>query len=119
MLKSVSKIPLIMLNSLFWTIIIEVIGAYLLKVRKRQDIINIILVNIMTNPILVTLSIAASVYLKYNIYIILVIIIEIMVILIEGLVYQKYLKYRVINPYLLSFILNSCSYLIGILLNKL
>lgn len=98
--------------SLIATIVIESLVALLLGVKNKKDYINIVLVNIMTNPVVnITPSIFLLLYgmIGHNIALI---ILEISVVIIEGLVYKKYLSYNKINPYLLSLILNISSYVI-------
>ena len=108
---------LYMLICLVSTIVVEVIVALLLKVRTKMDIINVILVNILTNPLLV--SVVNLISINYGLVIgyIFLFIFEVSVVFIEGFIYKKYLDYKKINPYVLSFILNLCSYLFGLLLN--
>ena len=43
----------VLIVCLLSTIIVEVIVSLLLKVRDKKDILNIILVNIMTNPLII------------------------------------------------------------------
>ena len=109
----------ILIVCLLSTIIVEVIVSLLLKVRDKKDILNIILVNIMTNPLLVSITVYINIFygLKYKNIIIYPL--EILVVLVEGLVYKRYLKYKKINPYLLSLILNISSYLIGLFINRI
>lgn len=111
------NIPYIMLRSLLFTIIIEVTIAYIFKIRNKKDIINIILANIITNPLVVTIPIYFN--FKYSIIMrwIMLIILEVLTVIFEGYVYQKYLNYKKINPYILSTLLNITSYLIGEFLN--
>ncbi len=109
----------ILIVCLLSTIIVEVIVSLLLKVRDKKDILNIILVNIMTNPLLVSITVYINIFygLKYKNIIIYPL--EILVVLVEGLVYKRYIKYKKINPYLLSLILNISSYLIGLFINRI
>lgn len=109
----------VLIVCLLSTIIVEVIVSLLLKVRDKKDILNIILVNIMTNPLLVSITVYINIFygLKYKNIIIYPL--EILVVLVEGLVYKRYLKYKKINPYLLSLILNISSYLIGLFINRI
>lgn len=113
---TIDELPIVMARCLFFTILIELIVALILKVRDKKDILNIILVNTMTNPLLVSLT----VYITYNrIFnrILSVIILELLVVLIEGFTYKKVLKYKKINPFILSLILNASSYFIGEIIN--
>lgn len=102
-----------MLISLCLTIIIEVTISLILKVRNKKDILLIVLVNLMTNPLVVSISFITNILHGLKMYYIVIVILEILAILIEGLVYKKYLNYKKINPFVLSLILNLISYLSG------
>lgn len=113
---TIDKLPIVMLKCLSLTIIIELSLAVILGIRDKKDILNIILVNVMTNPLLVSLT----TYITYNrIFnrILFIIIMEVLVVIIEGFTYKKILKFKKINPYVLSLILNASSYFIGELIN--
>ena len=115
---NVNELPLIMLICLSSTIVIELIMSLLLGIRNKKDILNVILVNIMTNPLVVSILM----YITYNKLFnttISIIILEILVVLTEGFAYKKVLTFNKINPYILSLILNISSYFIGKLLNNI
>lgn len=115
---NINELPLIMLICLISTIVIEHIMSLLLGIRNKKDILNVILVNIMTNPLVVSILM----YITYNRLFnttISIIILEILVILTEGFTYKKVLTFDKINPYVLSLILNISSYFIGGLLNNI
>lgn len=115
---NINELPLIMLICLSSTIVIELIMSLLLGIRNKKDILNVILVNIMTNPLVVSILM----YITYNRLFnttISIIILEILVILTEEFVYKKVLTFDKINPYVLSLILNISSYFIGGLLNNI
>ena len=115
---NINELPLIMLICLSSTIVIELIMSLLLGIRNKKDILNVILVNTMTNPLVVSILM----YITYNRLFnttISIIILEILVILTEGFVYKKVLTFDKINPYVLSLILNISSYFIGGLLNNI
>jgi len=107
----------IMIISLFWTIIIEVGLALILKVRSKKDVLNIILVNILTNPVVTSLSFTINIVYGITYRRISMLILESLAVFIEGFIYHKYLNYQKINSYLLSLILNLASYLLGIVIN--
>ena len=109
----INDLPYVMINCLFFTLIIEVIIAILLKIKDKKDICNIILVNIMTNPIVVSLPFFINI--RYGLIArnISVLFLEIITVLLEGKIYSKYLKFKKIKPYNLSLLLNLCSYIIG------
>lgn len=111
------NLPLIMIRCLVLTIIIELVLALILGVRDKKDIINVILVNIITNPIVVLVPIL--IYLKFGNYYskLTLFILEILTVIVEGLIYKKVLKYKKINWFLLSLLLNISSFLIGELIN--
>lgn len=115
---NINELPLIMLICLSSTIMIELIMSLLLGMRNKKDILNVILVNIMTNPLVVSILM----YITYNRLFnttISIIILEILVILTEGFTYKKVLTFDKINPYVLSLILNISSYFISGLLNNI
>lgn len=115
---NINELPLIMLICLSSTIMIELIMSLLLGIRNKKDILNVILVNIMTNPLVVSILM----YITYNRLFnttISIITLEILVILTEGFTYKKVLTFDKINPYVLSLILNISSYFIGGLLNNI
>ena len=116
---NIANLPYIMIKCLLCTIIIEVVMAFILRVRDKKDYLNIMLVNIITNPIVVSLPVFIYVKYGYKEYIISLITLELLTVLTEGLIYLKVLKYKRINPILLSLILNASSYLIGEVINKL
>jgi hypothetical protein len=101
------------------TLITELIVSLIIGIRDKKDILNIILVNILTNPLLVSLGFYIN--LKYGLKWrnILIYPMEIIVVLVEGFIYYKYLKYRKINPFLLSLLLNICSYVMGLIINSI
>lgn len=116
----INELPFIMFKCLICTILIECILAFLLKVRERKDLLNIMLANIITNPIVVTLPIFIYFfnfnffYYRFTFYLL-----EIITVIVEGFIYHKFLKFKKIDPYILSLILNLSSYLIGEAINYL
>lgn len=110
--------PIVLLRCLLITISVELFMAFILGYRKR-DLLNVLLVNILTNPLLNSLVIYVNVYYGLRYRNIILYILEIVVVFVEGLIYQKYLKKRIINGYVLSFILNLLSYVIGLIINDI
>lgn len=115
----ISEIIIHLSICLICTIIIETLVALLLKINKTKDIINIILVNIMTNPVLNSLYLLFEYKLPKDYIIISLIVMELLVFIIEGTIYKKYLSYKKLNPYIISLILNISSYTIGLLISKI
>ena len=114
----VSDLPKVMCISLLCTLIIELSLSFILRYRKR-DLLNILLVNVLTNPLLNSSVIAINYFYGLKARNISLYIFEVLVILIEGFIYSKYLERKKINGYLLSLILNIASYVIGLLINKI
>ncbi len=114
----ISDLPKVMLISLVSTIIIEVTVAFILHYRKK-DLVNVILVNILTNPLLNSLVVAINYYYGLKARNISLYILEVLVVLVEGFIYWKYLDRKKINGFILSLILNIASYGLGLLINKI
>lgn len=115
----VNELPFIMIKCLVCTIIIEIVIAKILKVKTKKDFLNIFLVNIMTNPVVVSFPVYVNI--KYGLLQrnIVLYILEIIVVFLEGFVYKNVINYNKINPYILSFILNMGSYFIGNIINQI
>ena len=105
-----------MAKCLILTILIETLVAFILGYRKK-DLLNVILVNILTNPIVVTVPVYFNVKYGINERNICLLVLELLTLFIEGFIYKKYMNKRNINLYLLSLILNSSSYVLGIFIN--
>lgn len=109
----------IMLVSLVCTIVIENVFGYAVGIRRGKDFVNITLVNILTNPLVVSISFSINILFGLEIKRIAMCFLELSAFLIEGFIYNKYLDYKKINGYLVSLILNIASYSIGILINNI
>lgn len=114
----INDIPLIMLYCLGTTIVIEGVLACMLGVRKLSDQLIVLLVNVLTNPLLVSTGYLILFRFGRAGYDIATAVMEIAVVCIEGLVYKKILTDRK-RPFLLSLCLNAGSFLIGMGLNQL
>ena len=114
----ISDLPKVMVISLTCTIIIEVGFAFILKYRGK-DLLNVLLVNILTNPLLNSTIVAINVYYGLKARNIALYILEVIVVIVEGYIYQKYLDRRKINGFILSLILNVASYGLGLIINEI
>ena len=112
----INNIPLTMIVCLSLTILIETLLGIIIGVRKK-DIIIIVLAQVVTNPIVVTVPYLIYILFGYRYYLISIFVLEILAFLIEGIIYSTSLKFKKINPYVLSLILNICSYGFGLLMN--
>ncbi len=106
--------PLIlyMMLCLFLTVLLEEGTAFLLKVRGRDNAINIFLINLITNPPLTIGTAAAAVSLRVS-YPAVVMTGEILVFLAETFLYGKYLTGLRMKAAAFSLIMNLASLLIG------
>ena len=88
-------------------------------VRHKKDFLNIFLVNVLTNPIVVSFTFICNLLYGSNGNIISTIVLELFAFISEGFIYTKVLKYQKLNGFILSLILNICSYGLGIGINYL
>ena len=114
----ISDLPLIMLYCLAMTVVIEAGAAYILGLRTLREQGVVLAVNIMTNPLLVSVGYCVMLFTGQAAYLIYLVAAEIAVVLAEGLVYKKMLSAER-SPFLLSLILNLFSFGLGELLNRL
>ena len=110
---------LILVRCLLITLIAECGCALLLGVRDRLDLINVALVNVMTNPPVVACMFLTGFFFGSRVRTPVEIGLEVLVVLAEGFVYSKVLKYKKIPALLLSLLLNAASYGIGWIVNLL
>ncbi len=101
--------------SLILAVIIEVFVALILGVRKEHNLETVVWVNCITNPIVVFITNTVFYFNNRSpVTYITLIILEILVIPVEGLIYKKNLDDTVkINPYKLSLIANVISFIVG------
>jgi hypothetical protein len=102
--------------SLVLTLIIELIVSLLIGVKKRNDIITIIAVNTLTNPLAVLIATLTQMNGNIIVYWIVVAIIELIVFLVEGAIFKKILIFNKISGIKLSLINNLTSFSIGLLI---
>lgn len=111
------EIFLIMAVSLICTMVIECVGAIVLKVKDKKDIFNVILVNLLTNPLVVSISFFINISYGVKLRMLSMIFLELSAFFIEGYIYDRCLEYKRFNGFVLSFILNVLSYFIGLVIN--
>lgn len=103
---------------LFLTIVVEGSLAFFMK-RRGRELLIVVLANLVTNPIVQSVSGVLTLYfIRRGVYIGLVIL-EIWAVLTEGFIYKKSLEKRKLNPYVMSLILNVASYLTGLVIQYL
>ena len=106
------------LLSLILTLFLEVLLSFFLGIRKKYDFLIIILINIATN-VSINVIINAVNHFDPSYLWTAIMILEVIVVLIEGFVYMKANIFKVINPFLASLILNTVSFLGGLIIEKL
>lgn len=112
------KLPFYMAECLILTILIEGAAALILGYRKT-DLLFTVLVNIMTNPVVVVSTFLVGFFFGNKVRMPVEIAAEILVVIVEGFVYYKVMDRKKINPFLLSLILNGISYGMGFVINAL
>lgn len=113
----ISLLPFIMIRCLLMTLLIECGIACLAGVRQKNDIIIILLVNVLTNPLVVSSMVAVNFFFGSRVSGVYEYIIEAIVLIAEGLIYRKTLDNKKLNPFILSLLLNAASYLSGVVFN--
>lgn len=112
-----------MINSfvipLILTILIEGIAAFLIGYRDELFFLTLVLVNFITNPFLNYIIALINLYVLVSWYYYIIIPIEIIIAIIEGIIYAYALKKDIKSMIILSFILNTLSFLSGLLFLKL
>lgn len=109
----INELPKLMLRSLICTIIIELLVSIILGIRNKKDILNVILVNIITNPLVAVIPVYFNFFYTLKMRNTVLIILEILTLIFEGYIYKRYLNYKKLNPFSISLILNCSSYFIG------
>lgn len=102
------------------TVLIETgISFFLFNIKDKKDLLNIALINVLTNIILNTICICCIVFFGTSTKYVVLLIMEILVIVFEGLFYSYFIRYLPLNPSLFSIVLNVSSYLLGEIISKL
>ena len=113
------NIFVIMLIALSSTLFIEFVGAYILGIRNKLDFVNVGLVNILTNPLVVSISFFMNITYGVVYRRIALFILEVLAFVIEGYIYDRVLYFKKYNGFTISFVLNILSFGLGILINKI
>ena len=104
-------VNILMLNLLI-VFAIELPVGFFLGARSFKQFITMALINIMTNPAVVLCRFAMVMY-CHSFEPIEILVLELLVIAIEGFMFSKFISFNQKNPYFISFILNVLSYGIG------
>lgn len=95
-----------------FTVILEELTALILGVRRKYDLLMILLVNIITNPpaVLLNMGFASFTALPEFLY---VAVLEILVVVVEWLFFKRMLDKQKVPLFLMSLILNLVSFAVG------
>jgi len=103
--------------SLMLTIILEAGFFLIVGKRDKKDLLLLLLVNVITNPVVVLSFWLVALYTDWNPYIVLIPL-ELFAVLTEGYYYKKYGRcFR--RPYLFSLAANLVSFGTGVLIQRL
>jgi hypothetical protein len=104
------------LEALLLTIAIEVIVALLFGLRSKQELWTVVLINVITNPLLNYLITVNGYFHLISQTTILILCLEVAVVLVEWRLLVWVLRQSTKKMLLLSFVMNTCSYLAGLLI---
>lgn len=104
------------LLALFLTIVIELAVALFFGFRKKIEIIAIVFINLLTNPILNYLLLVNSYFSFFQTSMSLFLFLEILVILVEWKLLVYALQEKTKKLILLSSVMNFCSYIAGVII---
>jgi len=106
--------PVSMLMALVYTILIEGIVATLLGYRKKNEVLAITLINIITNPLLNYILWVCAFFALIEVNVSFIFIMEILVILVEWRLLIFSLKKKSRELFFLSLAMNITSYVLGV-----
>lgn len=104
------------LLALFLTIIIELAVAFFLGFRKKLEIITIVFVNLLTNPILNYLLLVNDHFSFFKSSLLIILFLEVIIVLIEWKLLVFALQENSKKLLALSLVMNFCSYIAGVLI---
>lgn len=103
--------------SLSLTLVFELIFAFSFRVRTKREILLVVLVNVLTNPIVVLTFYMAYLYAFLNL-IVLTVVMEAGAVITEALLYRRFSQV-IRHPWWFSIGANAFSYLMGEAINRL
>lgn len=107
------------INSLLLTLIIELTTSFIIGIRNKEDIKVVIWANILTNPVVVFLANSIKLLNNNLIYNSIVLIMEIIVVIVEFVIFKKYIEFKGKSSIFISTINNIISFSIGIIISKI
>ena len=103
--------------SLSLTLVLEILFFLITGKKDKKDMLLVMMVNILTNPVVVLVYWMALLYTDWNKAFIIVPL-ELFAVLTEGYYYSRY-GHRFTHPYIFSLAANAFSYGIGVLIQQL
>lgn len=103
--------------SLFLTLVIELTVSIIIGIREKYDIKVVICANVCTNPVVVYIANLIILLNNIKLYILAVAILEISAVIVEFLIFKKYLKFNKISPFLISLLNNVISFGLGLVIS--
>ena len=104
------------LLALFLTIAIELVVALFFGFRKKSEIVAIVFVNLLTNPVLNYLLLVNNHFSFFKITLVIILFLELLVVLAERKLLLYALQEKSNRILVLSFAMNFCSYIAGVLI---
>lgn len=108
----------ILLNNLFIVFATELPIAYFLGARSIKKFSSVALINIITNPAIVYISLLTLLFAR-EWHTPVLIILEVAVLFVEGFSFSKFKTFENKKPYLISLCLNFTSFLTGEIIEKI
>ena len=105
--------------SLFLTLIIELTVSFIIGIRDKTDLAVVFWTNVITNPIVVYIANCLLLLRNDLIYNIVIFIMEVIVVIVEFLIYKKLLSYKKKSPFFISCINNVVSFFIGMIISMI
>jgi len=113
----IPSLLLSLLLSLGLTLVFEAAFFFCIGNRDKRDLLLLVLVNVITNPVVVLLFWLNSYYTRWNVVLVTAVL-EVLAVMAEGLYYKRYgQSFR--RPFLFSLAANAVSYGLGLLLQAL
>jgi hypothetical protein len=104
------------LFALFLTIAIELVVAFFFGFRKKSEIVAIVFVNLLTNPVLNYLLLVNNHFSFFKINLAITLFLELLVVLAEWKLLAYALQEKSKRILAMSFAMNFCSYIAGVLI---
>lgn len=102
----------ILIFNLIIVFITELLVGFCIGIKSARETVTVSLINIITNPLAVLCGLCMTLFLDAWQHLG-IIILEIIVVLVEGFMFSRFNIFKGKNPYLCSFILNLASFLTG------